>query len=390
MLRESRTLNETAMNSEQIKKSLPRYRFIQVGEQAPSPEEQEKNVFYIGDNTGTLQNISDTIQVGYSSAVSLQQAISYLKELSKADIRFNAIFVDTPYDRAGLKQFQKFISSSGYASLPLIYLSTQLSEADKTDLTESCLVDDIIHPTRDIFTIRERISFLTRIKTSLSKGKGSVTVEHDFSHFEPAGSVVKRLFDIVVSSMVILMISPLFLLIAVLIKLDSQGPIFYNSYRAGRGYRIFKFYKFRTMKVGADRMVTSLSHMNQYQAKDGPVFFKVNNDPRVTRIGAFLRNTSLDELPQLFNVLKGDMSLVGNRPLPLYEASALTTNEWAERFVAPAGITGLWQVKKRGQADMSVEERINLDIDYAKRYNMMMDLKIILQTPKVLIQDSNV
>jgi lipopolysaccharide/colanic/teichoic acid biosynthesis glycosyltransferase len=227
------------------------------------------------------------------------------------------------------------------------------------------------------------------IKAALLKGRGSVTVEHNFSLYDGTGSVVKRVFDILISSLAILAISPLFLLIAVLIKLDSSGPIFYNSYRAGRGYRVFKFFKFRTMKVGADRMVTSLSHMNQYQGKDAPVFFKVNNDPRVTGIGAFLRNTSLDELPQLFNVLKGDMSLVGNRPLPLYEASSLTTNEWAERFVAPAGITGLWQVKKRGQADMSVEDRINLDIDYAKRSNMIMDLKIILQTPKVLIQDIN-
>jgi lipopolysaccharide/colanic/teichoic acid biosynthesis glycosyltransferase len=137
-------------------------------------------------------------------------------------------------------------------------------------------------------------------------------------------------------------------------------------------------------------MVTSLSHLNQYNGKEAQVFFKVNNDPRVTPIGQFLRNTSLDELPQLFNVLRGDMSMVGNRPLPLYEASSLTTNEWAERFVAPAGITGLWQVRKRGRADMSVEERIGLDIDYAKRYNMMMDLRIILQTPKVLIQENNV
>jgi lipopolysaccharide/colanic/teichoic acid biosynthesis glycosyltransferase len=378
------------MNSEQIKKSLPRYRFIQVGEQAPSQDQQESNVFYIGENTGTLQNVSDTIQFGYSSAVSFQQAISYLKELANANIRFNAIFVDLPYDKTGLRLFHKYFSHSSYSSVPLIYLSTHLSDSDREELTESCMVDDIIHPTRDIFTIRERISFLTRVKTSLSKGKGAVTVEYDFSTYEPSGSIVKRLFDIVISSIVILTISPLFLLIALLIRLDSPGPVFYNSYRAGRGYRIFKFYKFRTMKVGADRMVTSLSHMNQYQGKDAPVFFKVNNDPRVTKLGAFLRNTSLDELPQLFNVLKGDMSLVGNRPLPLYEASALTTNEWAERFVAPAGITGLWQVKKRGQADLSVVDRINLDIDYAKRYNMMMDLKIILQTPKVLIQDSNV
>jgi lipopolysaccharide/colanic/teichoic acid biosynthesis glycosyltransferase len=378
------------MNSEQIKKSLPRYRFIKVGEQAPTQEELENNVFYIGDNTNTLQNISDTLQVGYSSAINFQQAVSYLKELQREKINFNAVFIDLPYDKAGLRQFHRYYTNSSFAALPLIYLSTNLSDQDKDELTNICLVDDIIHPTRDIFTIRERISFLTRIKTSLSKGRGSVTIEHDFSLYEGTGSVVKRVFDIVVSSIAILVISPLFLLIALLIKLDSSGPIFYNSYRAGRGYRIFKFYKFRTMKVGADRMVTSLSHMNQYQGKEAPVFFKVNNDPRVTGIGAFLRNTSLDELPQLFNVLKGDMSLVGNRPLPLYEASSLTTNEWAERFVAPAGITGLWQVRKRGQADMSVEDRINLDIDYAKKCNMMMDFKIILQTPRVLIQDNNV
>jgi lipopolysaccharide/colanic/teichoic acid biosynthesis glycosyltransferase len=378
------------MNSEQIKKSLPRYRFIKVGDQAPTQDELENNVFYIGDNTNTLQNISDTLQVGYSSAISFQQAVSYLKELHRENINFNAVFIDLPYDKAGLRQFHRYFTNSSFATLPLIYLSTNLSDQDRDELTNICLVDDIIHPTRDIFTIRERISFLTRIKTSLSKGRGSVTVEHDFSLYDGTGSVVKRVFDIVISSMAILVISPLFLLIALLIKLDSSGPIFYNSYRAGRGYRIFKFYKFRTMKVGADRMVTSLSHMNQYQGKEAPVFFKVNNDPRVTGIGAFLRNTSLDELPQLFNVLKGDMSLVGNRPLPLYEASSLTTNEWAERFVAPAGITGLWQVRKRGQADMSVEDRINLDIDYAKKCNMMMDFKIILQTPRVLIQDSNV
>jgi lipopolysaccharide/colanic/teichoic acid biosynthesis glycosyltransferase len=378
------------MNSEQIKKSLPRYRFIKVGDQAPTQQELENNVFYIGDSNHTLQNISDTLQVGYSSAVNFQQAVSYLKELHRENIRFNAVFIDLPYDKTALKTFHRYFNNSSFATLPLIYLSTNLSDKDRGELTDSCMVDDIIHPTRDIFTIRERISFLTRIKASLSKGRGSVTVEHEFSLYEGTGSVVKRLFDIVISSIAILTISPLFLLIALLIRLDSSGPVFYNSYRAGRGYRIFKFYKFRTMKVGADRMVTSLSHMNQYHGKDAPVFFKVNNDPRVTGIGAFLRNTSLDELPQLFNVLKGDMSLVGNRPLPLYEASSLTTNEWAERFVAPAGITGLWQVRKRGQADMSVEDRINLDIDYAKKCNMMMDLKIILQTPKVLIQDSNV
>src|SRR4030095_6430945 len=115
------------------------------------------------------------------------------------------------------------------------------------------------------------------------------------------------------------------------IKLESNGPVFYNSYRAGRGFKIFKFFKFRTMYVGADSRVDELANMNLYSV-GGQVFFKANNDPRVTRVGAMLRNTSLDELPQLLNVLMGDMSIVGNRPLPLYEASALTTHEVAARF----------------------------------------------------------
>lgn len=377
------------MNSDQIKKTPSRYRFIKVGDRSPSTHEQENNVFYVGENTQALQSISETLQIGYSSAVNYQQAASFLRELQKDNIVLNAIMIDLPFERNNLKQFLRMIGQSAFGSVPVIYLATGLTEADKEELSRTRLVDDIVHPIRDVFTIRERISFLSKIKASLSEGQKAVTVDHGFSAIHSSGAV-KRIFDIAISSMLILVLSPLFLFIALMIKLDSSGPVFYNSYRAGRGFRVFKFYKFRTMKVGADRMVTSLSHLNQYNGKESQVFFKVNNDPRVTRIGQFLRNTSLDELPQLFNVLKGDMSMVGNRPLPLYEASSLTTNEWAERFVAPAGITGLWQVKKRGRSDMSVEERIGLDIDYAKKYNMMMDLKIILQTPKVLIQENNV
>lgn len=377
------------MSSEQIKKSLPRYRFIQVGEQT-SVDEKEKNVFYIGENIKGLHLMAQQIQAGYSSAVNFQQASSFLRELSKDNVPLNAILLDLPFDRNALKQFARFLASGNYAYTPILYISTKLNELDRQELLALNLVDDIINPTLDIFTMSDRISFLNRIKARISKEKNSFRIEQGQRDFEGIGPVFKRMFDIVFATTLILLLSPLFLFIAVLIKLDSSGPVLYNSYRAGRGYRIFKFYKFRSMKVGADRMVTSLSHMNQYQGKDAPVFFKVNNDPRVTRIGAFLRNTSLDELPQLLNVLKGDMSLVGNRPLPLYEACSLTTNEWADRFLAPAGITGLWQVKKRGQADMSVEDRISLDIDYAKRYNLMMDLKIILQTPKVLIQENNV
>jgi lipopolysaccharide/colanic/teichoic acid biosynthesis glycosyltransferase len=202
---------------------------------------------------------------------------------------------------------------------------------------------------------------------------------------------IKRLLDIVLASLALLILSPVFLLIALGIKITSKGPIFYTSLRAGRGFRIFDFYKFRTMEVDADKKIEALAHLNQYTTGDtGPLFFKLTNDPRITKFGQFLRNTSLDELPQLFNVIKGDMSLVGNRPLPLYEAATLTTNEFVERFMAPAGITGLWQVKKRGKAEMSIEERINLDILYARRSNLLYDLRIMASTPAALWQKSNV
>jgi lipopolysaccharide/colanic/teichoic acid biosynthesis glycosyltransferase len=134
-----------------------------------------------------------------------------------------------------------------------------------------------------------------------------------------------------------------------------------------------------------------ISHLNQYNASTaGPQFFKIENDPRITKVGAFLRKTSLDELPQFVNVLLGDMSLVGNRPLPLYEAATLTTDMWAERFMAPAGITGLWQITKRGNKDMSVEERIKLDIEYVNEASFAKDLRIMMLTPTALIQKTNV
>jgi lipopolysaccharide/colanic/teichoic acid biosynthesis glycosyltransferase len=154
---------------------------------------------------------------------------------------------------------------------------------------------------------------------------------------------------------------------------------------------VFKFFKFRTMEVDADQKIESFEHLNQYGSNENGVkFLKICNDPRITKVGCFLRNTSLDELPQLFNVLLGDMSLVGNRPLPIYEASTLTTDEYAERFMAPAGITGLWQVTKRSGSDMSAEERINLDISYARKYSFLFDMWIIAQTPAALFQKTNV
>jgi len=126
------------------------------------------------------------------------------------------------------------------------------------------------------------------------------------------------------------------------------------------------------------------------QKENEVAFMKFQNDPRITRVGTFLRNTSLDEIPQFINILKGDMSLVGNRPLPLYEAEKLTTDDKIMRFAGPAGLTGLWQVTKRGKKEMSEEERIRLDVEYARNFSFWLDMKIIFRTFPALFQSENV
>ena len=202
---------------------------------------------------------------------------------------------------------------------------------------------------------------------------------------------MKRAFDVVISATALLILLPICLLIALIIKLESRGPIFYISKRAGTGYKIFNFYKFRTMRQGADSELAKLAHLNQYgENSSNGVFFKIKDDPRITGFGQFLRNTSLDEIPQLLNVLLGDMSLVGNRPLPLYEAEKLTKDQIAWRFLAPAGITGLWQITKRGKDNMSPDERIALDMEYAMKNSFWLDMKILLSTFPALLQKEKV
>ncbi|MCB0486542.1 MAG: sugar transferase [Flavobacteriaceae bacterium] len=193
------------------------------------------------------------------------------------------------------------------------------------------------------------------------------------------------------SSILLIILSPMMLLIALIIKLESKGPVIYRSKRAGFGYKVFNFYKFRSMRTGADKELKDLAKFNQYrQENKEDIFIKIKNDPRVTPFGQFLRNTSLDELPQLLNVVIGDMSLVGNRPLPLYEADKLTKDGTAWRFLAPAGITGLWQINKRGKANMSLDERIQLDVVYARKNSLQLDLKILFSTLPAMIQKEKV
>jgi lipopolysaccharide/colanic/teichoic acid biosynthesis glycosyltransferase len=202
---------------------------------------------------------------------------------------------------------------------------------------------------------------------------------------------LKRTFDVVISFSILLLLLPLMVVIAIIVKLESKGSIFYIAKRSGTCYSVFSFYKFRTMRQGAANELADLAKENQYgNTGENAVFFKIKNDPRVTAFGQFLRKTSLDELPQLINVLKGDMSLVGNRPLPLYEAEKLTRDNIAWRFLAPAGITGLWQVTKRGKENMSPEERIQLDMEYAMKNSFTYDMKILFMTIPALLQKERV
>jgi exopolysaccharide biosynthesis polyprenyl glycosylphosphotransferase len=188
-----------------------------------------------------------------------------------------------------------------------------------------------------------------------------------------AGLLVKRLLDVALSAMALVCLAPALALIALLIKLDSPGPVLYSALRAGRKGRPFHCYKFRTMVKDADDLKGELRARNQ---RRGP-FFKIPDDPRITRIGRVLRRYSLDELPQLWNVLVGDMSLVGPRPHPLDDFSAYAIEHFSRLDVTP-GITGLWQVT--GRKDPSFQNGVDLDLEYIRRWSLGLDLRILLKT----------
>ncbi|WP_345952642.1 sugar transferase [Mucilaginibacter sp. PAMB04168] len=244
-----------------------------------------------------------------------------------------------------------------------------------------------------IVHLHERVKLLLklRILKPYNNNHQILDYQKEFIYRMPPS---KRLFDIVCSALTLLFLAPLLCVVALLVKLESPGPIIYRSKRVGTGYKVFDFYKFRSMQTDADSKVTEFQKVNMYSqnsnSTDKAVFFKVANDPRITKVGQFIRNTSIDELPQLFNILLGDMSFVGNRPLPLYEAELLTSNEWSMRFLGPAGLTGLWQITKRGKRDVSEQERKELDNYYAQRCSFWLDLKIILKTFPALIQKEQV
>jgi lipopolysaccharide/colanic/teichoic acid biosynthesis glycosyltransferase len=271
--------------------------------------------------------------------------------------------------------------------VPLVALTEKGKPANKTALAENG-VDDCYTVPVEWGMLEKRLDFLNQFKSKILEGVSQAQREA----FKLKIPLNKRIFDVVGASLGILFSAWIWLPIALAIWLESKGPVIYRSKRVGFGYQVFDFFKFRSMYADADRRLHEFNHLNQYgpSENNAPVFVKIVRDPRVTRVGRFIRKYSIDELPQFINVLRGDMSLVGNRPLPLYEAETLTRDEWCTRFLAPAGITGLWQVTKRGQADMTTEARIALDIAYAQNYSVRADLEIALKTFTAFIQKEDV
>lgn len=375
-------------------KAFVRYS-IRAKEVSATPLIIHNGFYYIGKNPANIEKLVKIFKRGYASD-SIANARAELKRSIDQENNTlpEVIFCESSFDFAAVKSFVQFLNfNAGLSTIPFIMDSVSLCEMELGLYKKHMLADDIMQIDQsEQNDLLSKVRFLNKVKSKAVEMKSNLREDEALVVTQVnIHSILKRSFDIVVSMTALLLLSPLFVLIALAIRLESKGPIFYISQRAGRGYKIFDFFKFRTMFNGSDLRIHEFSHLNQYSATErkGPSFFKISNDPRVTRVGTFLRNSSLDELPQLLNVLLGDMSLVGNRPLPLYEAATLTTDQWAQRFLAPAGITGLWQIKKRGHEEMSVEERINLDIDYANNYNFMYDLWIMVNTPSALIQKSS-
>ena len=326
-----------------------------------------------------------------------------------------------------------------------IILMTDTMTEEERNVYLKCGINDTIHFEASVTDLNKKIQFISDREYIL------------FSNEAPWRGILKfkipvwkRLFDIIVASLAIIILSPIFIITAIAIKMESKGPVLFKSKRVGTNYAIFDFLKFRSMYADAEHQLKELSkEHNQYKEQESEepkstitaplgdqaelammnmgmesemmisdeeimlvgddfvvaesdfnkqkeeeinnAFVKIEDDPRVTKVGKFIRKFSIDELPQLFNILKGDMSIVGNRPLPLYEAEKLTADSSIDRFMAPAGLTGLWQVEERGRGGaMSAEERKQLDITYGQTYNFWMDMKIIFRTFTAFKQKGNV
>lgn len=332
-------------------------------------------------------DLGNSFNISYSDSVQeLETFLGYQSIITVPEI----ILVEVDKDEECFALVERLRKNMLMNGLIIVMISTQKNKEQVKKAMQMKLHDFYTYPfaTSDL---RERLNFLVRFKL-IKPRLLELSKEVDTTYKMPIG---KRFLDLLIAWGMLICLSPVMLIVAILIKLDSKGPVFYKSKRVGTGYKVFDFYKFRSMRTDADQLLAKMAaEHNQYAAEEAgankAAFVKFKNDPRITKLGSFLRSSSLDELPQLINIIKGDMSVVGNRPLPVYEAEMLTSNEWSMRFLGPAGLTGLWQISKRGKEDMSERERKKLDNFYAQKYSLWLDLKIIAGTVPALFQKEKV
>lgn len=383
---------------------------------------------YIGNNRVIIDHLSKVTGGMFMAVSSCNKAAKVIDGIRE---RYNTSIL---YEQSDLQKACREIAFL-HKRFPRVYIILVTEELQK-EHRKSYLqagVNNTLPPMASEESIRQMTNFLQLRK------------EHKLQEFSQAHRKAlntfhlplwKRMFDVLFAFTVLIVLSPLLITTAIAIRWESKGQIIYKSQRVGSNYQIFNFLKFRSMYTNADKRLKELNALNQYKMEEEltdeqpeirfddligtpeeeanllisddfiiteddflkkkaqekqNTFVKIENDPRVTRIGRFIRKYSIDELPQLLNVLKGDMSIVGNRPLPLYEAELLTSDAYIERFMAPAGLTGLWQVEKRGgTGKMSAEERKQLDIKYAKEFSFWLDMKILCKTLTAFVQKENV
>ena len=330
------------------------------------------------------RNLRDMVIVGTNL-----RAVQFAKKIEATPgLGYRVIgFVDD--DWAGLGQFQR----SGY---PLA-----CSFATIPSFLRENVVDEVVMalPMRSLHSRASQIAALCEqqgitlrslpnmfdlklARSRVEDFEGDSVVTHYTGSLEGWPVLIKRVLDFTVSLFLILLFLPIFVIAAVLIKLTSRGPVLFVQKRLGLNKRRFSIYKFRTMVPDAEKKMIEIQHLNEVS---GPVF-KITNDPRVTPIGRFLRKTSIDELPQLFNVLKGEMSLVGPRPLPVRDYEGFSRDWQRRRFSVRPGITCLWQVG--GRSSVAFEKWMELDLQYIDKWSLWLDFQILLRTIPAVLRGS--
>ena len=396
-------------------------------------------VLYIGRSTQNIEDLRLHSGISVIHLSNMLEAVNYLKMQANPDAVITENYLS---GGSGIEMHEWIRERTEFDKVAFILVSYEFKDELFKTAFDSRIDDYYVLPLPSAESMVSRIQFLIDFRNKYSLNSYVSIINQDIKYKMP---ISKRVFDVLVAGMALLVLSPILLLVVIAIRLESKGKVYYISKRYGRVP--FNFYKLRSMRVGADEELEKLAkEKNKYNAlsrktdidyslpcpecaklsfgetcstlitndnhvicehwfnaqkieiaKSNSVYKKILDDPRITKVGRFIRNTSIDELPQLINVLKGDMSIVGNRPLPMVdEASKLTKDTMAKRFLAPAGITGLWQVELRSKkGKMSEKERNRLDNEYSdhfegNNYSFWYDLKLILRTVPALFQKDTV